>query len=80
MRMRLGAPLAVAVAGLLWAAAPAHAAFLGATKYACCPQPCCDAQSCFGSCQQQCRTRYQLVYDTVLEKRFHTCYQTVTET
>src|SRR2546423_15593381 len=80
MRMRLGAPLAVAVVGLLWAAGPANAAFLGATKYACCSQPCCDAQSCFSSVQQQCRTRYQLVYDTVLEKRLPTCYQTAQET
>src|SRR6476661_4346241 len=80
MRMRLGAPLAVAVVGLLWAASPANAAFNGATKYANCPQSCCDAQSCFSSVQQQCRTRYQLVYDNVLEKRFHTTYQTVNET
>src|SRR5262245_4224813 len=80
MRMRLGAPLVCAAAGLLWAAAPANAALNGATKYANCPDACCDAQCCFGAVQQQTRTRYQLVYDTVLEKRFHTVYQTVTET
>ena len=40
----------------------------------------CDAQCCFSDCQQQCKTSYQLVYDTVLEKRWHTCYQTVHET
>ena len=80
MSKRLGAPLVAAVVGLFWAANPASAALLGATKYANCPDSCCDAQSCFSSVQQQCRTRYQLVYDTVLEKRFHTCYQTVRET
>ena len=80
MRMRLGAPLVCAAAGLLWAAAPAHAGLLGATKYANCPDACCDAQCCFDAVQQQTRTRYQLVYDNVMEKRFHTCYQTVTET
>ena len=80
MRVRLGAPLAAAVVGLFWAASPASAAFLGATKYANCSQPCCDAQCCYSSCAAAVPHPLQLVYDTVQEKRWHTCYQTVSET
>ena len=47
MRMRLGAPLLVAVVGLLGAVQTAAAAHCGAASYGCCPQPCCDAQCCF---------------------------------
>src|SRR5262245_1755068 len=79
MRMRLGAPLVLAAAGLFWAAAPAQAAHCGCTLF----QPkstCCDAQSCFNSAQQGTRTSYKLVWDPVTEKRFHVCHQTVGET
>jgi hypothetical protein len=80
MRMRLGVPLLAAMVGLLGASQYAAAAFCGAAKYASCGEPCCDAQCCFPACQQQTRTCYKLVYDTVLEKRWHTCCQTVQET
>ena len=80
MRMRLMAPLAVALLTLLGSAKPASAQLCGASTYSCCSQPSCDAQCCFSSCQQQCRTCYKLVYDNVLEKRWQTCYQTVQET
>src|SRR3954471_22070015 len=81
MRMRLGAPLLVALVGLLGAVQQAAASHCcGAATYSACPESCCDAQCCFTPCQQQCRTCYKLVYDTVLEKRWHTCYQTVQET
>src|SRR5262249_50722040 len=79
MRMKLGAPLVVAAAGLFWAAPPAMAAHCGSTLF----QPknaCCDAQSCFNACQQGTRASYKLVWDTVTEKRFHVCHQTVCET
>src|SRR5437763_13052529 len=80
MRMRLGAPLLAAVVGLLGAVQLAAAGDCGATRYASGTQPCCDAQCCFTSCQQQCKTCYKLVYDTLLEKRWHPFYQNVQET
>ena len=80
MRTRLGVPLLMAVAGLLWLGGHARAAHCGAGSYSNCSTPCCEAQCCFSECQQQCKTCYQLVYDTVLEKRWHTCYKNVTET
>jgi len=55
MRMRLGVPLLVAVVGLLGAVRPAAASNCGADKYTNCGNPCCEAQCCFSSCQQQCR-------------------------
>src|SRR5262249_41827312 len=80
MRMRLGAPLVVALVALFGAVQSAHANNCGAATYSCCPQPSCDAQCCFSSAQNQCRTAYKLVYDTVLEKRWQTCYKQVNET
>src|SRR5947209_8004669 len=80
MRMRMGVPMLVALVGLLGTVQAARASHCGAGKYDCCSQPCCEAQSCFSSCQTQCQPCYKLVYDTVLEKRWHTCYQNVTET
>ena len=81
MRMRLGAPLLAALVSLLGAVQHASASHCGAEKYTCCAAaPCCDAQCCFTACQQQCCTCYKLVYDQVLEKRWHTCYKTVHET
>src|SRR5262245_59959866 len=80
MRMRLRAPVLAGLVALVGAVQPAAASHCGADKYACSSQPCCDAQCCFGAAQQQCRTRYQLVYDKVLEKRWQTCYQSVQET
>ena len=62
MRMRLGAPLAVLLVGLIGAVQNASASHFGADCYdGCCSQPCCDAQSCFPACQQQCHTCYKLV-------------------
>ena len=72
MRMRLRAPLLAALLGLLGAVQPAAASHCGAAKYNCCPEPCCDAQCCYTSCQQECKTCYKLVYDKVLETRWHT--------
>src|SRR5262249_32802156 len=80
MRTRLGASLAAAAVAALWASPSAYAGHTGATKYSACCQPACDAQTNFGAAAAQSRAGYQVVYDTVVEKRFHTCYQTVTET
>jgi len=74
MRTRIGAPLVIVVASL-WANV-ATAQHCGAVRYSCCT-PCCDAQCCFGAAQQNSRVCYKLVYDTVQEKRWHTCYKTV---
>src|SRR5438552_532910 len=79
MRMQWGMPLGVAVVGLLWAASTVHAAHCGCTSFPACGNPC-DAQCCFNAAQQQTRTTYRLVWDCVLEKRFHVCHQTVCET
>ena len=52
--------------------------YCGAVSYG--SNPCCDAQSCYPSCQQQNRVCYKLVWDTVTEKRWHTCYKPLQET
>src|SRR5262245_33901369 len=80
MRMRLGATLLVAAASFAWFASPAQAAHCGAGSYGCGTQPTCDAQCNFGAHCNQCRPSYKVVYDNCTEKRFHTCYQNVTET
>src|SRR4051812_40461091 len=80
MRTRLATPLLVALAGLIGSAGTAAAANCGAGSYGCCPQPTCDAQCCFPAATCSLKPRYQLVHDTVMEKRWHTCYQTVQET
>src|SRR5271165_2430575 len=79
MRMRLAAPLLVGLVGLC-AVNSASASHCGAGSYGCTDQPTCDAQCCFPAQCQQTRTVYKLVWDNVLEKRWHTCYQTVPET
>src|SRR5205807_2051819 len=79
MRIRLAAPL-LAAAALFGGIRSAAASHCGADGYGCCPEPCCDAQSCFPTCQQECKPSYKLVWDTVMEKRWHTCYHTVHET
>ena len=79
MRMRLGVPLLAAMVGLLGAVQNAAASYCGADKYTNCSEPC-EAQCCFSSCCEQVKVRYKLVWDTCLEKRWHTCYQTVQET
>src|SRR5262249_6726209 len=79
MRFRFGAPLAAAALALLGAPA-ARAGHCGAANYDSCSQPCCDAQTSFASCNNQSKASYKVVYDTVMEKRFHVCHQTVTET
>ncbi len=75
MKMRKGAPLLFALATLLSAVPVASASTCGAVSYACC-DGCGDAQNCFSVCQQQNRVCYRLVYDNVMEKRWHTCYKT----
>ena len=80
MKMRKGAPLLIALVALLGAAQAASASHCGAVGYDSCSEGCSDAQSCFPACQQQSRVCYKLVYDTVMEKRWHTCYKTVCET
>src|SRR5687767_4139038 len=79
MRMRMGAPLFALVA-LFGALQPASASHVGAGRFSIFHKPCCDAQCCFSSCQQQNKTCYKLVWDTVEEKRWHTTYKTVQET
>src|SRR5262245_6091087 len=79
MRMRLGALLAV-VTGLVAQAQLATAGHCGAANYSSCPQPVCDAQVSFSSCQQQGHGPCRLVYENVMETRYRTCYQTVQET
>ena len=53
MRMRMGATLLVAVCGLFGTVGGASASHCGAASYGCCPQPCCEAQSCYPSASQQ---------------------------
>ena len=79
MKKRLLAPLVVALVSLLAAAQPAFAQHVGATHYGS-SSASCDAQTVYASSQLQNRVTYKLVYDDVLEKRWHTTYQTVTET
>src|SRR5438270_4624621 len=78
IRKQWGMPLGVAVVGLLWAASTSQAAHCGCTSFPSGGHPC-DAQCCFNAAQQQTRTSYRLVWDNVLEKRFHVCHQTVCE-
>jgi hypothetical protein len=79
MIMRKGAPLLFALAALLGAAQTASASHCGFFRFSSCSDPCCDVQNCYSSCQQQNRVCYKVVYDTVEEKRWHTCYKTVCE-
>ena len=60
-------------------AAPADASHCGAGSYSACPEVCGDPCT-FSRVCMIFRPRYQMVWDTVVEKRWHTCYQTVTET
>src|SRR5947207_2344275 len=80
MRMRKGAPLVIALAALFGMVQLASASECGAARFSIFRNANCDAQCCYPSCQQQNRVCYKLVYDTVLEKRWHTCYKTVCET
>src|SRR5438128_1212839 len=80
MRMRMGAPLLVALVSLCTAAGTASASNCGASGFSIFRKPSCDAQCCFSSNQEQCKVVYKLVYDTVTEKRWHTTYKTVCET
>src|SRR5882724_4971074 len=80
MKMRKGAPLLIALAALFGAAQVASAQTCGAGRFSSCGNADCDAQCCFSTCQQQNRVCYKLVYDTVMEKRWHTSYKTVCET
>src|SRR6478752_5787896 len=80
MRMRLGATLLVAMASLLTAGSQARATHCGASGFSNCCDSSCDAQCSYSSCAQQNRVCYKLVYDTVVEKRWHTCYKNVCET
>src|SRR5262249_34218785 len=80
MRMRMGAPLLVALCSLFGAVQYASAQTCGAARYSGCCPPSCDAQTCFSSNCGESRPSYRLVYDNVMEKRWHTCYKTVCET
>ena len=76
MRTRFEALLSVTLA--LVGATVAEAGLGG---LACgCPQACGDPQADFAACASQGRPAYKMVYDSVLEKRFHVSYQTVSET
>src|SRR5438552_6203064 len=77
MRIRLLAPVLVVA---LVAAHEARAAHCGAAGYGSCSQPVGEAQCSYSACQAESATSYRLVYDTVVEKRWHTTYQTVHET
>src|SRR5438105_7615819 len=79
MRTRLVAPLLVACVALI-AAHQATAAHCGAPGYGSCSQPVGEAQCSYSACQAESATSYRLVYDTVVEKRWHTTYRTVHET
>ncbi len=70
MIIRKGAPWVAAFA-ILGAGSAALAGHIGATNYP--SGGCCDAQTNFCAGQQ-------VVYDTVVEKRYRTEYQTTTET
>jgi len=80
MKLRMGALLWLSVICTLASVQSTRASgpFCGAGSYG--SNPCCDAQSCYPSCQQQNRICYKLVWDTVTEKRWHTCYKPVQET
>src|ERR1700680_1721095 len=80
MRMRMGAPLVVALVSLLAATGSASASHCGACGFSIFQKPSCDAQCCFSANQEQNKVVYKLVYDTVTEKRWHTTYKTVQET
>src|SRR5689334_21684695 len=56
MRMRMAAPLLVALASMLGMASTASASpCCGAARYSSCCQPSCDAQCCYPAAQQQSR-------------------------
>src|SRR5215472_98275 len=80
MRTRLGTSLAVAAVAVLWASPPARAGYFGATKYTGTPQPVSESQTNFAAGQAGCQPGYQVVYDNVVEKRYHTVYQDSCET
>src|SRR5688572_29499126 len=80
MRMRKGAPLLFALVALLGAIQSASASHCGAARFSIFRNANCDAQNCYSSCQEQNRVCYKLVYDNVMEKRWHTSYKTVCET
>ena len=77
MMIRKGAPWLAALA-ILGAGSAAFAGHFGTTKYSAAGGGCCDAQSNFGAGQGA--SGQQVVYDSVVEKRYHTSYQTTTET
>jgi len=80
MKLRLGVPIVAALVGLLGFTPAASASHVGAGNFSSCCNPCDDAQGVFSSACRLFKPRYQLVFDTVLEKRWHTTYQTVNET
>src|ERR1700755_1019083 len=78
MRIRKGAPWLIALLATVAASQTASAHLPGAKRFAC-GDNCGDASSSFAN-QAQTRVAYKLVYDTVMEKRWHTVYKTVSET
>ena len=76
MRIRLGAYLAVSALAL-FGAATATAGLGGLGAAGDCPSACGDPQVNFSACNNATKASCKMVYDTVMEKRFHVCYQTV---
>ena len=72
MMLRKGAPLWVALVGMFFTVQYAAASHCGATQYSGCCQTSGEAQCSYSDCQQQHRACYKLVYDNVMEKRWHT--------
>ena len=81
MRMRLGAPLTAILVGLLGAVQGASASHFGADCYDGCSRSRAATPSrASRPASSRCKTCYKLVWDNVMEKRWHTTYQTVQET
>lgn len=80
MMRRMAAPLAVALLTLAGTGtARANLGGLGGVPVGSTPV-CGDPQVNFSECQTHTRASYRLVYDSVIEKRFHVCYETVSDT
>ena len=71
MRMRLGAPLAAVLVGLLGLVQSASASHFGAAGYDGFSPPCCDAQSGFPAGQPPVPTGHKHCWEKDREKRRH---------
>src|SRR4029077_9637137 len=79
MRIRFAAPLVLALLAQ-FGAAEAKAGLGGICGWGCTPKAAGDCQVNFATCDSQVKPTYKLVYDTVKEKRFKVCHETVKET